>query len=327
VDGVTDGGLNVNREAYNQFRRNDSQMPNNYYTVEITGDELTYIRSYLANPNNNYYSFFIKNCGTGAVDLWNEALIDRPELQVKGNYTGFGVDPESLYIELGLMNLNQDLDGEGGSNFYPRLTDGYDYCPVPPEPEPRPEPLPVGPDGTQYSRLCMDCQLPATGFSSVHAAPLSVQPKDLNYRPMPMRIQIPTLELDMELVDVPLEDKTWRVEWLGESAGLLSGSSLPGEGLSIIAAHNTLNSTAYGPFALLSTMEVNDSIFVNGEDNKLTIFRVYANELLDANGMEELLSIAEKTENTLVLVTCENESIDGGYLNRRVIFAKPVGSL
>jgi LPXTG-site transpeptidase (sortase) family protein len=173
----------------------------------------------------------------------------------------------------------------------------------------------------------MDCQLPATGFSSVHATPLSVQPKDLNYHPIQMRIQVPTLELDMELVDVPLEEKTWRVEWLGESAGLLSGSSLPGEGLSIIAAHNTLNSTAYGPFALLSTMEVNDSIFVNGEDNKLTIFRVYANELLDANGMEELLSIAEKTENTLVLVTCENESIDGGYLNRRVIFAKPVGSL
>lgn len=43
--------------------------------------------------------------------------------------------------------------------------------------------------------------------------------------------------------------------------------------------------------------------------------------------MADLLSLAEKTENTLVLVTCENEAADGGYLNRRVIFAKPVGGL
>ncbi len=26
----------------------------------------------------------------------------------------------------------------------------------------------------------------------------------------------------------------------------------------------------------------------------------------------------------LILITCENESTDGGYLNRRAIFAKPV---
>ena len=40
--------------------------------------------------------------------------------------------------------------------------------------------------------------------------------------------------------------------------------------------------------------------------------------------MEKMAAIAEKEENTLVLITCENESARGGYLNRRVIFAKPV---
>jgi hypothetical protein len=40
--------------------------------------------------------------------------------------------------------------------------------------------------------------------------------------------------------------------------------------------------------------------------------------------MEMMASIAESEENTLVLITCENESADGGYLNRRVVFAKPV---
>ena len=42
------------------------------------------------------------------------------------------------------------------------------------------------------------------------------------------------------------------------------------------------------------------------------------------NDMEKLASVAEQEMNTLVLVTCENESVDGGYLNRRVVFAKPL---
>lgn len=32
-------------------------------------------------------------------------------------------------------------------------------------------------------------------------------------------------------------------------------------------------------------------------------------------------AVAAAGENTLVLVTCENESSEGGYLNRRVVFA------
>ena len=142
-----------------------------------------------------------------------------------------------------------------------------------------------------------------------------------------MRIQIPSLNLETELVNVPLTGSTWQVEWLGDRAGLLSGSALPGKGLSIIAAHNTLNDAAYGPFALLSTLDENAMILVNDKNNHSQIFRVFANELLDADGMDELLAIAEREENTLALVTCENEDMNGGYLNRRVIFAKAAGEL
>ena len=37
-----------------------------------------------------------------------------------------------------------------------------------------------------------------------------------------------------------------------------------------------------------------------------------------------LLNTAGRAENTLVLLTCENESAEGGYLSRRVVFAEPV---
>ena len=95
--------------------------------------------------------------------------------------------------------------------------------------------------------------------------------------------------------------------------------------MSVIAAHNTLNTTSYGPFALLSSLDMNDLIAVSSEDNNnLMFFRVYANELLLPDEMEKLAAIAGQEEDALVLVACENESIDGGYLNRRVVFAKPV---
>lgn len=175
-----------------------------------------------------------------------------------------------------------------------------------------------------FFRLCGDCTLPATGFSALRPEALAEQPKELRYEPVRMRLMLPTLDLDLSLVTVPRQENSWAVAWLGDSAGILEGSSLPGKGLSIIAAHNTLNDTAYGPFALLGTLEPEDLIAAVAEDGTLSFFRVYANELLAPDDMESIAALAE--ENGLVLVTCENESPEGGYLNRRVIFAAESGS-
>ena len=139
-----------------------------------------------------------------------------------------------------------------------------------------------------------------------------------------MRLMIPSLNVDSELVTVPQSGNSWAVEWLGGRTGILEGSALPGEGLCAAAAHNTLNDTEFGPFALLGTLELNGLIAVSGRDSGLRTFRVFANELLAPDDMEKAAAIAEREENTLVLITCENESAGGGYLNRRVVFAKPV---
>lgn len=123
ADGACEGGVCINREIYNQFRRNDSQTPNNFYTVEITADELAALKAYIANPENNYYSFMTKNCVTCSVDIWNAVLSDKPELQLKGNLSGMAVDPQSLYFDIGTLTKKDntdDLPGYGGSDFYPR---------------------------------------------------------------------------------------------------------------------------------------------------------------------------------------------------------------
>ena len=175
-----------------------------------------------------------------------------------------------------------------------------------------------------FFQLCDNCILPATGFSSLHPEALSEQPNEVRYTSVRMRLMIPSLVVDSELVSVPLNGNSWAVEWLGDRCGVLEGSGLPGEGLSVVAAHNTLNDREYGPFALLGTLELNELIAVSGKENDLMTFRVFANELLAPDDMEKIAAIAGNEENTLVLITCENESADGGYLNRRAVFAKPV---
>lgn len=166
-------------------------------------------------------------------------------------------------------------------------------------------------------------ELPATGFPTRVNVPLSVRPEGLNYRNLNMRLQIPALELDTDLIGVPELDNSWAVEWIGDKAGLLSGTSYPGEGYSVIAAHNHLNNTETGPFLALGSLESGDKVFVNAADGSLISFSVYANELLAPTDMEKVASVAEQFENSLVLITCENETLEGGYANRRVIFAKP----
>jgi hypothetical protein len=134
IDGISYGGFDINREVYNQFCTTNSQLPNHYYTVEITADELARLTEYIADPSKNYYSLFTRNCASGCVDLWNQVFSDRPELQIKGNYTTVTIEPESIYVELGLLPFktgkffggNFAGKGEGGgSNHYPRVYPAY----------------------------------------------------------------------------------------------------------------------------------------------------------------------------------------------------------
>ncbi|MBQ6507933.1 MAG: leucine-rich repeat protein [Flexilinea sp.] len=166
-------------------------------------------------------------------------------------------------------------------------------------------------------------ELPATGFPTRGDIPLSVRPESFTYTDLKMRIQIPAIGVDAELAGIPETNGTWKTEWLEDRAGLLGGTALPGEGFSIVAAHNTLNAEKAGPFIFLSMLERNDTIIISGTNGSIKIFRVFANELLEPDDLGKLASIAGEENDTLVLITCENESAAGGYLNRRAVFAKP----
>ncbi len=167
----------------------------------------------------------------------------------------------------------------------------------------------------------MDGPLPATGFSASHKTALPARPQWLTYGTTGFTLQLPTLDVMEPILTVPFEGETYPVEWLENNIGMLEQSSLPGMGITVLAAHNHLNTTKAGPFLFIRTMKTGDRIMVTDADNTMRIYRVYGSYKIASNGFA---SIAEDLrENVLVLITCEDESVSGGYLNRRVVFAEP----
>lgn len=167
-------------------------------------------------------------------------------------------------------------------------------------------------------------ELPRTGFSAVHPQALPAQPWNIGYKPSGLTLQIPSLSVSAEIVTIPYSDGAYPVEWLREDAGLLEGSSLPGEGVSVITGHNHLNTTEAGPFALLQNLEAGDMIFVLDKANRLRTFSVFASEKIAETDTATLQKLASEGENVLLLLSCEDERPEGGYANRRLIAARSV---
>ena len=165
-------------------------------------------------------------------------------------------------------------------------------------------------------------ELPKTGITG-SGFMRSQKPASLRYTPVNMDLLIPSLELTTPIVWVEPADGSYPVEWLGSDAGLMSGTAMPGQGLSVIAGHNTLSSDEYGPFALLSELKVGDRFFVRSANGSLMNFEVYANTKLVSDDVDGLYELASRYDTSLTLLTCEDELPEGGYAARRVIAARP----
>ena len=173
------------------------------------------------------------------------------------------------------------------------------------------------PDGFYFFRL--DSELPGTGITVAGSADI----KDVvSYRPVNMELLIPQLDLMSSIVSVPHTEEGYPVRELGNDAGLLEGFALPGSGISLIAGHNTLDAESFGPFAAIRLLEAGDRFFIRRDDGELLRFEVYANEKIGSADVEGLRQTAEVCEDSLTLLTCEDELPEGGYANRRIVSAK-----
>ena len=168
-----------------------------------------------------------------------------------------------------------------------------------------------------------DRQLPGTGFSASRVTELRERPQGMVYGSTGLTLQIPELGVTEAIMTVPEVDGEYPVEWLESAIGLLEQSSLPGRGVAVLAGHNHLNSTEAGPFIALGSLESGDRVMITDARNGMQIYRVYGNYKIASNAFASVAGNVR--ENALVLITCEDESANGGYLNRRVILDEPVG--
>lgn len=166
-------------------------------------------------------------------------------------------------------------------------------------------------------------ELPKTGITLPVSA-LSEQPASVKYLPTPMSLQIPSLDLVMDIRKVGEEDGAYPVEWLGMDAGLLEGTALPGEGPAVLVGHNTLNQEDFGPFVRIGMMNKGDRFFIAAKDGSMMAFEVYANEKIGSADVSGLYELASQYGSTVTLMTCEDELPEGGYASRRVIIGKQV---
>ena len=190
------------------------------------------------------------------------------------------------------------------------------------EKSPVPVPPPHYDDGDDDLIWLYGIKLPGTGFSASHVTKLPARTQGPAYRATGLTLQIPGLDVAETIVTVPEENGNYPVEWLGSDIGLLEQSSLPGKGITVLTGHNHLNTTEAGPFLFLGRLEAGDHIMVNDKRNNMSVYKVYANEKIAVDGFADIAG--EVRENALVLITCEDEAVDGGYLNRRVILAEPM---
>ena len=180
----------------------------------------------------------------------------------------------------------------------------------------------MGAHSLLFSRLESAEVLPKTGFSALKPQKPSAQPLSIQYKPTGLTIQLPTLDAAADIVTVPFIDGEYPVDQLGNSVGMPEGSALPGKGISVIVGHNTLDAEEFGPFAAIGLLKKGERFFVRNEEGKLMTFEVYANEKIGSRDASTLETAALAYENTLTLLTCEDELPEGGYASRRIISAK-----
>lgn len=177
-----------------------------------------------------------------------------------------------------------------------------------------------GEDGSK-ARCGKNCAIPATGINGA----IAPRPKSVNYSILGLSIELPSLGVSAEILNVPFVDDAYAVTWLGGNAGLLEGSAMPGEGQTWIAAHNHIDAEEYGPFANIGNLNSGDRVFIaDHTDGTMTVYEVYANLKVAADDAESVYAAADEYADSLTLITCEDERVDGGYANRRIICAKPL---
>lgn len=117
------------------------------------------------------------------------------------------------------------------------------------------------------------------------------------------RLIIPEIDLDAEIIDVPIVDNTWDVDDLGPHVGWLAGTgAAPGDDYApVLAAHVSTNAGVAGPFGYLWSLSLGGTIELEVGDWRYTYEVVDRRKAQPAEVNKILIPDGER----LVLLTCD----------------------
>lgn len=165
---------------------------------------------------------------------------------------------------------------------------------------------------------------PATGFAPGRVTNLPAQ--TVTYAGVDdMRLDIPSLGVQMPVVEVPKEKGNWDVSWLGAKAGWLAGSAFPTwEGNSVLTGHVYDANGQPGPFVDLAKLKWGDKVVIHAWNQEYT----YEVRSVEENVNPKDTALLTKHEELpwLTLVTCKGyDEAKDKYLWRTVVRAVQVG--
>ncbi len=175
---------------------------------------------------------------------------------------------------------------------------------------------PGGPDNdTDLPRM-----LPATGFAPNVTTTVPEQPAEKSYALTDVRLEIPSLGVNVPIVGVPVVDEEWNLSWLDKNAGWLNGTAFPSwKGNSVLTAHVGLSNGKPGPFASLGSLKWSDQIIIHVSGQKY-IYEVRASRLVSPSSVSSVIKHEETPWLTLVTCKAYNEK-KGEYTYRMIVRA------
>jgi LPXTG-site transpeptidase (sortase) family protein len=135
-------------------------------------------------------------------------------------------------------------------------------------------------------------------------------------------LEIPALDINIPIFEIPFSNDMWDVSWLWDQAGWLEGSAYPTmDGNSILTAHVVTADGKNGPFAHLKSLTSEDYVFIANSGFRY-IYGVDSINLVKPND----ISVFSHEEDTwLTLITCDSyDEKTREYLLRVVVRAQLV---
>lgn len=162
--------------------------------------------------------------------------------------------------------------------------------------------------------------LPETGFARGTTTDLPDQPEALMYSSSDLVLAIPELDVEIEIVGVPMVNGAWDASWLYRSAGWLEGSAYPTwQGNTILTGHVWDANNRPGPFARIKYLQYGDRIEINAW-GQTYIYEVRESKLVLPGKVDEVFRHEEY--DYVTLLTCEfYNPLTGNYILRRMVRA------